>query len=123
MTHTAHVASEPIFPPDPPDKHMVETMRETFLRMPRIVEAWVVGARLTPSDGSPSWDTTYVVLVLDPPIDRKDAATELSELQRELRTIGYQNEPTHNWVYAERNSFRPDREQGAELIYSRSGTA
>jgi len=97
---------------------MTNKLRLAFDGIPRIVHAWVIGARLTPTDGSPSWETTDIVLVLHPPVRRESLATEIEALQEELEAIGWRAEPRRNWIFADA-SFRP-REQIATQIYSGS---
>src|SRR5262245_21838558 len=63
---------------------MVE-QRATFRTEPRIVEAWVAGARLTPTDGSPARESTDIVLALEPPIERGHAEEESRSCRSDFR--------------------------------------
>jgi len=117
VDHPGRIRSERIPPPDPPGQALTDILRTALGAIPRVVRAWVVGARLTPIDGSPSWETTDIVLVLDPPITRESLGAEIELLQEELEAVGWRQEPHRNWVYAD-TRFRP-AERGATLIYSR----
>ena len=51
-----------------PDATTLEPLLARFRESPQIVEAWLVGSWITPSDGSPPYESTGVALVLDPPL-------------------------------------------------------
>jgi hypothetical protein len=111
------VRSKPFVPSDPPDQVMIEKLQTTFRSVARIADAWVIGARLTPIDGSPAWETTDVVLVLDPPITRDSSTGEISALEKQLDVTGWRQAPHRNWIYAD-SRHRP-AEGDATRVYSR----
>jgi hypothetical protein len=118
----SRIRSESIVPPDPPDEAMIEKLRETFHTLPRIAEAWVRGERLTPDDSSPPYDTTNIVLVLDPPLTehpRDELASEIAALEKQLDVTGYRREPARGWVFAKKSDFRGSLQHPAAKIYSR----
>jgi hypothetical protein len=57
-----------IHPPDPPDEETPERLRAACCADSRIVGLRVAGSRETRADGT-SWETTDLVLILDPPLD------------------------------------------------------
>jgi hypothetical protein len=83
---------------------MLEQLADAFAHEPRITEAWLKGERLTPEDGSPSWEATEVVLVLDPPLPDKpeEIATEIAAIERSLASTGWVRVGRREraWVYA-----------------------
>jgi hypothetical protein len=72
--------------------------------MPRVVEAWLESERLTPTDGSPAWEATNIVLVLDPPLpdDPTEIREDIAALERSLASTGWvrPGESERAWVYA-----------------------
>jgi hypothetical protein len=58
-----------IAPPNPRDENTIDGLRKILRAEPRIVEAWVVGSRLWPVDGSPPRESSDIALVLDPLLD------------------------------------------------------
>ena len=64
-----------IAPLDLPDERTIEELREILAAEPCIVEAWVVGGRMTPLDGSQARESSDIALVLDAPLpgDRQTA--------------------------------------------------
>ena len=123
MTPPARMRSEVIVPLDPPDDAMVDRLREAFQGLPRIVEAWVQGERRTPEDGSPPYETTDVVLVLDPPLTEhplEDLRAEIAALEKELDRTGFRGgEERHGWVFAKNRGSRGTAGHPAVRIYSR----
>ncbi len=112
------IRRESIPPPEEPDETMLAQLRAQFDTLPRITEAWLTGSRLTPEDGSPSYETTDILLVLDPPLDATspaDIGGQIEELEEALRLTGYKREPRRGWVFGQAGS----RERHARLIYSR----
>ena len=88
--------------------------------MPRIAEAWLRGERMTPEDGSPASEATYIVLVLDPPLPDlpHEIRNEVAEIRRSLASTGWvrAGERERDWIYAP-HDHRAER-QGVR-IYSR----
>jgi hypothetical protein len=77
-----------IAPPEEPDEVTLARLRDQFEMLPRITEAWLTGSRLTPEDGSPPYETTDILLVLDPPLDRdsiSDLHSQIEELEESIR--------------------------------------
>jgi hypothetical protein len=90
--------------------------------MPRIVEAWLRGERMTPEDGSPAWEATHIVLVLDPPLPDapKEMGEEVAEINRSLAATNWvrAGQRERDWIYAP-NDGRASRR--GTRIYSRAG--
>jgi hypothetical protein len=101
---SGRIRHEAIEPPDPPDANMRRRLVAAFSRLPRVAEAWLEGARLTPDDGSPPWETTHVILVLDPPLPEDPTALreEMAAMARDLASIGWATpgERERGWGYA-----------------------
>jgi hypothetical protein len=113
------IRRESIAPPEEPDEVTVARLRERFETLPRIIEAWLTGSRLTPEDGSPSYETTDILLVLDPPLDRdnvRDLRSQIEELEEALTATGYKREPHRGWIFGRASPH----EAQARRIYSRS---
>jgi hypothetical protein len=89
---------------------MIERLNAAFAAMPRVVEAWLQGDRLTPEDGSPAYETTEVVLVLDPPIAEQPLEklrAELAALEEELDCTGFRDGTLRRgWVFAKNRGSR-----------------
>jgi hypothetical protein len=116
------IRSEPIAPPDPPDEAMLEALRTTFRAMPRIVEAWLAGEHLTPEDGSLSWDTTDIILLLDPPLPEHEADAllkEIATLEEQLEATGFRREPDREWQFVSQKRFQRWNDDAIKL-YTRS---
>jgi hypothetical protein len=77
MTDEAHarkrIRRESITPVEEPDEAMLARLSAQFDTLPRITEAWLTASRLTPEDGSPPYETTDILVVLDPPLDPTNA--------------------------------------------------
>jgi hypothetical protein len=73
--------SEWIIPPKLPDEGLLERLRDACRLRPRIAEAWLVGTRMIPVDGSRPWEASLIGL-LDPSHEpgRDDSLTLYSEL-------------------------------------------
>lgn len=91
-----------------------------FDTLPQIAEAWLTGSRMTPEDGSPPYDTTDILFVLDPPLDpsgnKDDLRSQIEDLEHALAPTGYKSEPHRGWVFGR----EPPREAHARMIYRRS---
>jgi hypothetical protein len=76
---------------------------------------------MTPSDGSPPYETTDIALVLDRPLasgDEPDNAA-IAELIAQLDPAASDIEGRQGWLFVSETLIRAHSEQ-AELLYSRS---
>jgi hypothetical protein len=97
------IQSEPIQPPNQPDALMLDRLHESFRAQPRIIEAYLVGEHLTPEDGSPEWDASRIVLLLDPPLDASSPETlrrEIDALVDGLKGTSWEREPDRTWSFS-----------------------
>jgi hypothetical protein len=106
--------------PQPPDEATLERLRARCSAEPRIVQAWLTGSRMTPSDGSPAYETTDIALVLDPPEapgDESDqaAVTELIAQLDGCLDIGARR----GWLSVSEAQIRRQTEH-AVLLYTRA---
>lgn len=113
------IRRESIAPPEEPDEVTLARLRDQFELLPRIAEAWLTGSRLTPDNGSPPYETTDILLVLDPPIERENARDlrgQIEELEEALEATRYKRAPHRGWIFGR----EAPREAQARRIYSRS---
>lgn len=112
-----------ILAPDPPDEATVEKLCEGFRAIPRIAEAWVVGSRTEPQDGSaPPRESTTIALVLDPPLPQEPPEVMTSAAVgffEELRERVPWSEPGRGWLLGSA-SLLQSHEKVAVKIYARS---
>jgi hypothetical protein len=112
------IHSEAIPPPEPPDGATLAALVDAFDRNPRIKEAWLTGERLTPEDGSPAWDATNIVLVLDPPVPREPfdkLRGEVAALERELEPVGFHRDPDRLWEFSDHDAIRWVRKDAVRI--------
>ena len=113
------IRRESIAPPEEPEEGTAALLFEQFEMLPRITEAWLTGSRMTPEDGSPPYETTDILLVLDPPLDPDnigDLHSQIEELEEALKATGYKREAHLGWIFGR----AAPREAQARRIYSRS---
>jgi hypothetical protein len=93
--------NEWIDPPDPPDEATLERLRAACREEPWIVEAWVVGSRMTRADGH-SDESTGIALILDPPLSsaREEQQSRASgELVARLWAAAPQAGDISSWLF------------------------
>jgi hypothetical protein len=93
-----------------------------FARCPRVVEAWLTGEHLTPENGSPAWDTTDIILLLDPPLPEHDADAvwnEIATLEEQLEATGFRRAPDRAWQFVSQQRFQRSNDDAIKL-YTRS---
>ena len=107
--------------PHPPDEATLERLRARCSAEPRIVQAWLTGSRMTPSDGTPAYETTDIALVLDPPETPGDASDQaaVSELIVSLDRAALISGTPRGWLVLSETQIRRQSER-AVLLYSRS---
>ena len=111
-----------INPPHPPDEATLERLRARCSAEPRIVQAWLAGSRMTPSDGTPAYETTDIALVLDPPETPGDANDQaaISELIVSLDSaVSTSMGSPRGWLVVSETQIRRQSER-AVLLYSRA---
>jgi len=110
-----------IKPPNLPDASTLEASLARLQSSPRIIEAWVVGSRMTRTDeAAPPYETTDIALVLDPPITSSDEDDQASiELIADLRDVSRSIEGRRGFLFVSESQIWAHAEQ-ATLLYSRS---
>lgn len=113
----AEVGRRWIKAPQTPDEATLERLRARCSTEPRIVQAWLTGSRVTPSDGSPAYETTDIALVLDPPEKpgEQAAMTELITNLGSCLDLGARR----GWLSVSETQIRRQGEH-AVLLYSRA---
>ena len=104
-----------------PDATALEPLLARFRDNPRVIEAWLVGSWITPSDGAPPYESTDIALVLDPPLTR-DADTDratVSELIAGLEVTSPITGRRRSWLFVGETIMRAHQDQ-AVLLYERS---
>jgi hypothetical protein len=104
---------------------MLEKLQKAFRAQPRVVEAYLVGERLIPEDGSAPWEASSIVLVLDPPLDNASSDTlrhGIEALVAAFKETGWERDPVRSWTFSTRAESRRHRQRGARLIYEKSRT-
>jgi hypothetical protein len=103
------------------DPATLEPVVARFRDVPRIAEAWLVGSRITPSDGAPPYESTGVALVLDPPFagDAEADREAMVELIARLDDASPVADERRSWLFVTEAIMREHREQ-ATLLYTRS---
>jgi hypothetical protein len=103
------------------DESALKPLLARLQEIPRIVEAWLVGSQITPSDGKPPYESTGIALVLDPPLigdpdaDRPTMAGLISDLG-DASPIA---EGRRGWLFVTETTMRAHQEE-ATLLYVRS---
>jgi hypothetical protein len=90
------------------------------------MEAYLVGEHLTPEDGSPPWDASSIVLILDPPLDNASSDTlrrDIDGLVTEFAETGWEREPDRNWAFSTRAEIRRHQKRGDRRIYEKRCTS
>jgi hypothetical protein len=100
--------------PDPPDESTIALLCDRFRSVPGISEAWVVGSRITPDDGSPPRESTDIALVLDPPIS--DGPDEAVSFLDDLEERVPWSKPGQGWLLVTQTIIRA-HEDVAVRIY------
>lgn len=117
---TSRLRSEWIAPTKSPDEELLEIFRDSFRSRSRIAEAWLVGTRMLPLDGSPPWEASLIGLLLDP--RHVPGRDESLALYTELTAAtGWGHAPDEGWKMltpAEVSEHADD----ILRIYSRSAT-
>jgi hypothetical protein len=97
----------------------VETLRASFRSRPRIVEAWVLGNRIVPLDGSAPYEAVFIGLALDPPLDdesrqaqREDFVALTAQLDSET---GFGREPDRGWQIADGTEIEAHPEHALKI--------
>jgi hypothetical protein len=102
--------------PQQPNEATLERLRARFRAEPRIVEAWLVGSRMTPDDGSSPYETTDIALVLEPPLSNRALIMDLiADLDDTVSNI----EECRGLLLVSETTIRAHGEQ-AVLLYSRA---
>jgi hypothetical protein len=105
--------------PEIPDEATLEELRARFRAVPRIVEAWLTGSRMTTSEGA-SRESTDIALVLDPPLDPK---TE--EMPATLSVLPEWSRPASSarsgrgWIFVS-NTITREEAKHCRRIYARA---
>src|SRR5207247_4660133 len=91
----------------------VEALRASFRSRSRIVEAWVLGNRIVPLDGSSPYDAVFVGLGLDPPLSDQSREAKRDDfvaltVQLDSET-GFGREPDRGWQIVDRPPDRAPR--------------
>jgi hypothetical protein len=105
--------------PEIPEEATLEELRARFRTMPRIVEAWLTGSRMTPTKGA-SRESTDIALVLDPPLDPKTEEMpavlgSLPEWSRPASSAG----GGRGWIFVSNTVIREEAEH-CSRIYVRA---
>ena len=98
-----------IEPPSRPDEETLSRLREAVGSIPRVREAWLVGQRVTPDDGSKAYETTDVAVVLDPPLTvetRDEALAVIHELTEQLSASGFGSGKKQGWLFVNEDTIR-----------------
>jgi hypothetical protein len=111
-----------IAPPNPPDENTIEGLREILRAEPRVVEAWVVGSRRCPVEGSsPPRESSDIALVLDPlldPLGNEQQIDMFMALMEKLDAGGQGRGTGRGFLIVSRKVIASHREL-ATRIYSR----
>jgi hypothetical protein len=106
-----------IVPPSDLDEEVLKSLRQTLRSEPRILEAWLVGSRLWPVDGSPPRESSDIALVLDPR-DREDPIEILTGLMERLDMRGQGRGSGRAWLLLSPTVIAAHQEHAAK-IYAR----
>lgn len=103
-----------------PDDNALKPLLARFQETPRIVEAWLVGSQITPSDTKPPYESTGIALILDPPLsgDAEADSTTMVELISDLGDASPIAEGRPGWLFVTETVMRAHQEQ-ATLLYLR----
>jgi hypothetical protein len=106
-----------IKPSEVPDAAMLEPLPARFRGTRRIVEAWLVAGRITPSDGRPPYETTDIALVLDPPSigDPEVDRAMMVDLIANLTEVSLMTEGRHGWLFVTQAIMRAHADQATLL--------
>ena len=107
-------------PPELPDENTIEEFRAVFRSQPRVREAWVVGSRNTPVDGSTARDSADIAIVFDPPLPdgHEEPGRALMDLMRMLEAKGHGRGTGRSWLILDPAVIAAHSEH-ATRIYSR----
>jgi len=105
-----------IVPPSDLGEDALESVRETLRSEPRILEAWLVGCRLWPVDGSPPRESSDIAVVLDPH-DRDDRIEIFTGLMESLEMRGQGRGSGRAWLLLKPTEIA-SHEEHAVRIYA-----
>lgn len=111
-----------ITPPDLPDENMVEYFLAIFRGQPHIDEAWVVGSRMTPIDGSEARESSDVAIVFDPCLPDEERISVFMDLMQSLDAKGHGRGSGRGWLIVSPQVI-DEHGDHATRIYQRSGQA
>jgi hypothetical protein len=110
-----------IVPRELPDEGTIEELRAVFATESRLAEAWVVGSRMTPVDGSEARESADVALVFEPSAanDTDKPVPAFMELMQALEAKGHGRGTGRSWLILSRELIAAHREHATQ-IYARS---
>jgi hypothetical protein len=97
-----------------------------FSREQPIPNHYLSGDRLTPEDGSEPWETSNIVLLLDPPLDNTTSESlrlDIYELVESLKSTGWERDRDRTWSFLTTADSWRNPVRGGQKLYERPAPA
>lgn len=98
---------------------MIEDLSATCRGQSAISEAWVVGSRMTPIDGSQARESSDIAIIFDPSLLDEERVNVFGDLLRTLDANGHGRGTGRGWLILSPEIIAAHGEH-ATTIYSRS---